>query len=63
MIQLTDNYVEYLMQYPEKGMGYQVVDVYLTNGKKLLNKIVLNSQYLEVNNLTINDIENILIKI
>lgn len=51
------------MQYPEKGMGYQVVDVYLTNGKKLLNKIVLNSQYLEVNNLTINDIENILIKI
>lgn len=63
MIQLTENYVEYLMQYPEKGMGYQVVDVYLTSGEKLLNEIVLNSQFLKVDNLTINDIENILIKI
>jgi len=33
---------------PESGMGYQIVDVTFKDGQKLRNRIVVNSQFLLV---------------
>jgi len=50
-IGLREEHIKLLLGLPESGMGYQLVDVTLKNGKLLKNKIVLNSQVLllEVN--------------
>ena len=45
-IQLKEEHIQYLLELPESGMGYQIVDVTLRDGQQLKNRIVLNSQFL-----------------
>ena len=45
-IQLKEEHIQYLLELPESGMGYQIVDVRLRDGQQLKNRIVLNSQFL-----------------
>lgn len=47
-IHLTEFQSKKLLSFPEKGMGYQVVDVILKNGKILHNKIVKNTKILQL---------------
>jgi len=49
-LKLSKKYSEYLESLPEHGMGYQLVDIELNNGLKLINRIVINSSLLELNN-------------
>ena len=48
-IKLLDTQIKFLESLPEQGMGNQIVDIELKGGKKLINRIVLNSTYLKVN--------------
>lgn len=54
---LNSKFVEYLIEQPENGMGYQIIDIHLKNGVVLKNRIVLNSTYLrlDVNERITND--------
>jgi len=45
-IELKKEQVNILIKLPESGMGYQIVDITLKDGKQLRNRIVLNSQFL-----------------
>ena len=45
---LLQNQMNLLQSLPEQGMGYQVVDITLKDGKTFYEKIVLNSMYLQV---------------
>lgn len=45
-IELNEKHIDYLINLPESGMGYHVVDLILKDGKRLKNRIVLNSQFL-----------------
>lgn len=47
-IKLLQNQMNLLQNLPEQGMGYQVVDITLKDGKAFYEKIVLNSMYLQV---------------
>ena len=53
-IQLKEEHIQYLVELPESGMGYQIVDITLKDGQQLKNRIVLNSQL-----LLLEDYENI----
>jgi hypothetical protein len=61
-LKLTDRFINVLVNYPESGMGYQIVNVILKSGKVLHQHKVLNSEVLmleENENITIKDIEKI----
>lgn len=45
-IKLKEEHIKYLLELPESGMGYQIVDITLKNGQQLKKRIVLNSQFL-----------------
>lgn len=63
-IRLPDNFIKQLIETPENGMGFHIVDLHLKNGEVLKNQIVLNSSILTIENtfnLDINEID--LIKI
>jgi hypothetical protein len=63
-IRLPDNFIKQLIETPENGMGFHIVDLHFKNGEVLKNQIVLNSSILTLENtfkLDINEIE--LIKI
>lgn len=45
-IRLLDNQSQELILLPEQGMGYQIVDIELTNGQHLENLVVIDSTYL-----------------
>lgn len=47
-IKLLQNQMNLLQSLPEQGMGYQVVDITLKDGKTFYEKIVLNSMYLQI---------------
>lgn len=47
-INLPKKFSDLLENLPEQGMGYQIVDIVLKNGKCLTKKIVLNSSILEL---------------
>lgn len=49
-IRLCNKHVRYLMNLPESGMGYQVVNIRLKSGRLLRNKVVLNSEFLLLEN-------------
>ena len=49
-IQLKEEHIRYLMELPESGMGYQIVDITLKDGQQFKNRIVLNSQLLLIEN-------------
>ena len=48
-LELSKKHSEYLENLPEQGMGYQLVDIELKNGLKLMNRVVINSTLLELN--------------
>lgn len=54
-IKLPDSFINKLINLPESGMGYQIVKVFLRNGKVLKKQKVLNSEVLMLD-------ENVLIK-
>lgn len=61
-IQLTTDQIEFLSQAPEQGMGYHIVDLTLKNGDVLMNMVVINGSFLQLDEdvqLTINDIDKI----
>ncbi|MDR2448660.1 MAG: hypothetical protein LBD52_01720 [Prevotellaceae bacterium] len=61
-IKLSDEQVNLLEQFPEQGMGYQIVDIKLKNGDVLKEKFVFNSTYLQLSKnekITIDDIDTI----
>ena len=43
---LPEKFVNYLVNLPESGMGYQLVKIFLKNGKVLHNHKVVNSSIL-----------------
>lgn len=49
-IKLNKHWVQILSNLPESGMGYQVVDVKLKNGKVIKNALVFNAEELEIPN-------------
>lgn len=64
-LKLNEEYIDYLSNQPEQGMGYQIVDITLKNGRVLNDRIVLNSSYLKLNEyeqINLDDIVKIEIK-
>lgn len=62
-IKLKPEQTSFLLSLPEKGMGYQVVDLILKTGEVLKDVIILNSEIAETNKLIENsDIKEIIIK-
>lgn len=62
-IRLPDNFINQLIETPENGMGFHIVDLHLKNGV-LKNKIVLNNSILTLESsfkMNINEIELITI--
>lgn len=49
-IKLPESFVNKLTNLPESGMGYQIVKVFLRNGKVLKKHKVLNSELLMLEN-------------
>lgn len=47
-VSLPENIITKLVELPEQGMGYQIVDILLANGHELKNKLVFNSSVLEL---------------
>jgi hypothetical protein len=47
-IKLDERWVQRLLALPESGMGYQRVDVKMSDGRELRNAVVLNAELLEV---------------
>lgn len=45
-LQLPNKWVNYLVNLPETGMGYQLVNIFLKNGKVLYKRKVINSSIL-----------------
>ncbi len=58
-IKLRDEHIKTLSELPETGMGYQVVDILLKDGKTLKNRIVINSEFLIVNKDELLDLDMI----
>ena len=48
-VKLLYNQIKLLESLPEQGMGYQIIDIELKNGNKLIERIVFNSTYLKLN--------------
>ena len=47
-IKLTARWVQYLRTRPESGMGYQRIDVRLSDGRELMNVLAFNGEEIEV---------------
>ncbi len=47
-VKLLDEQIKILEDLPESGMGYQIVNITLKNGRILKDRIVLNSTNLKV---------------
>lgn len=61
-LKLPDNFIRKLVKTPERGMGYQTVNVILKNGKILHQYKVLNAQLLMLDdeeNVSVKDIDKI----
>jgi hypothetical protein len=59
---IPEKFVHQLVKLPESGMGYQLVNIFLSDGKSLRNRKVLNSSILVLEpdeNITSSEIENI----
>ena len=48
-VKLNEKHIDYLSSLPEQGMGYQVIEIILKDGRKLSQRTVLNSTYLVLN--------------
>ncbi len=49
-LHLSNSFSNYLENQPEQGMGFQIVNIELKNGKLLKERVILNSAYLKLNN-------------
>jgi len=61
-LRLDEEHIKILETLPEQGMGYQMVDIKLSNGRELKNRTVLNCEYLKLyegEELCPNDIQEI----
>ena len=62
-LKLNKYWTEYLLKYPEAGMGYQRVDVILKSGQIIKDNVVLNAEDLvlpdEYGNLKLVEIKNL----
>jgi hypothetical protein len=47
-VQLSKQHVAQLQKLPEQGMGYQLINVKLKDGRILKEKMVFNSTYLQL---------------
>lgn len=47
-LKLTRKWIEHLQTIPESGMGYQIVDIALRDGRLLKKILVLNSEEIEL---------------
>jgi len=45
-VKLLEKHIKVLETLPEQGMGYQIVDINMEEGKHLNKRIVLNSSFL-----------------
>ena len=46
-LKLPESFIFYLENIPETGMGYQIVDIIMLDGKILTDRIILNSTYIK----------------
>jgi len=64
-LKLNKNWIEYLLKYPETGMGYQRVDVVLKSGQIIKDVVVLNAEELlltdQYTDLKIEEITNLIV--
>lgn len=61
-LNLSNYWIETLINLPETGMGYQLVDIKLNDGTILRRRVVVNSSYLmleEGEYFKVSDIEDI----
>jgi len=62
-LKLNKYWTEYLLKYPETGMGYQRVDVILKSGQIIKDIVVLNAEDMvlpeEHRNLKLEEIKNL----
>jgi hypothetical protein len=61
-LKLSDSFINFLVNQPESGMGYQIVKVFLKSGEILRKHKVINSSLLmleENENISEKDIEKI----
>ena len=62
-IKLSKKWIKYLISLPESGMGYQIVDIELKDGRIIKGVYVFNAEYLDLPNkygsLKANDIKKI----
>ena len=61
-VKLSQNHINLLSSLPEQGMGYQIVDITLTDDTVLKERIVINSSYLKLldsENINVDDIKEI----
>lgn len=62
-LKLNKYWTEYLLKYPETGMGYQRADVILKSGQVIKNIVILNAEDLvltdEYKNLKLDEIKNL----
>ncbi len=61
-IPLPNKFTEQLVNTPESGMGFHIVDIYLRNGDVLKKKVVLNCSLLAIEssiNIDVNEIDKI----
>jgi len=49
-VHLGEEQIAKLMSLPETGMGYHLVDLYMKDGTRRRDRIVLNSEFLVLNN-------------
>lgn len=64
-LRLSQNFIDYLIEQPETGMGYHLVDIELKNGTVLHDRIVLNSEYIKLQSndeMLLNDIKRLVVK-
>lgn len=47
-IKLTKEWIKHINSIPESGMGYQIVDISLRDGRLLKNILVINSKEIEL---------------
>ena len=47
-IRLPEKWTQFLVRQPESGMGYQRVDVRLTDNREIKNVVVFNAEEIEL---------------
>lgn len=59
-LKLKEEHINYLSNFPEQGIGYQIVDITLKNGTVLYNRIVYNASYLKLKENETIEVDNII---